>query len=215
MKCAQAIIGVAFVFATGCSQQAVADNKLHPVQAVCVDYEQTGSMAGTTTECHRDWGHQRYTIEDLSMSMMGIQQTHNRHTITTDDQITSWDRGTLQGTVTTNPNYDAWADASSDDVETFTDNMLSGMGFSPTGQTKTIAGEDCSVWSSAQMGQMCFTDDALVLEQVMDMGIVSFSRRAVSVRRGDSGDASNYEVPANVTISDGPNLDAILGGLGN
>ena len=214
MKKRNIATSAAVIVLAACSQAAGAD-RLHPVEAICVDYEQTGAMSGTTTECHRDWGNERYTIEDLSMSVMGMTQRQNRHTIIQGDQIISWDRDTLQGTVTANPNYDAWTSASAGDLEDFTNNMLTSMGFSQTGQTRTIAGESCNVWSSMQMGEMCFTDDAVVLEQSMGMGMISFTRRAVSVRRNDGGENANYQVPSNVSISDGPDLGNLLNGFGN
>lgn len=215
MKYAHLFTGAALLALAACSQEASADAKLHPVEAICVEYEQTGAMAGTTTECHRDWGHQRYTIETLTLSMMGVRRNHNRHVITADDQITSWDRDTNQGTVTTNPMYDQIVSAADGDMESFGNDMIVAMGFSQTGASKTIAGEACNVWSSAAMGQMCFTEDAIVLEQVMSMGPASIARRAVSIRRNDGGEASNYQVPNNVTIAQGPDLDALMGGFGN
>jgi hypothetical protein len=34
---------------------------LHPVEAVCIDYEQSGQMqSGTSTRCHRDFGYEQY-----------------------------------------------------------------------------------------------------------------------------------------------------------
>ena len=211
MKYTNLLTGVAVFAVAACSQDASADDKLHPVQAICVDYVQTGSMEGTVTECHRDWGHERYTIEDLSLNMMGMTNPNNRHTIIADDQITSWDRDTNAGTITTNPMYDDIVQAADGDMESFARDMIVAMGFTQTGTIRTIAGESCEDWTSASMGQMCFTEDAIVLDQTMSMGPTSISRVAVDVRYGDGGDEANYQVPSNVTITQGPDLSAILG----
>jgi hypothetical protein len=209
------LTGVALLALGACSQQANADNRLHPLRALCVDYEQTGTMSGTTTQCHRDWGHEQFQIERLSMSIMGMQRSENKHTIIEDEQVTSWDLDTNVGTVANNPMYDAVVGAAGGDVDQFATNMLTSMGFTDTGTDKEIVGINCSVWNSPQMGQMCFTDDAIMLEQTLNMGIVNFTSRAVDVRRGDAGDASNYQVPNNVTISEAPDISNIMGGFGN
>lgn len=215
MKSIRMITGTVALVLAASTQQASADPKLHPVEAVCIDYEQTGMMSGTATECLRNWAHERYTIEDFTISVMGMTQRHNQHAITVGNQITSWDRDTNVGTVTANPMYDRLASSSSDDIEEFADNMIAAMGFTPTGASQTIAGESCDVYSSAQLGTMCFTSDALVLEQSMDMGMGSFTRRAVSIDRGNGGSDADYQVPDDVTISQGPDLNAIMGGFGN
>ncbi len=215
MNTIRLIASAAIIALTACSQQASAETRLHPVEAVCIDYEQTGMMAGTATECHRNWAHERYTIEDFTMSVMGMTQRHNQHVITVGDQITSWDRDTNVGTVTANPMYDRLVASSSEDIEEFASNMIAAMGFTPTGALQTIAGESCNMYSSPQLGTMCFTSDALVLEQSMDMGMGSFTRRATSIDRGNGGSDGDYQVPDYVTISAGPDLNAILGGFGN
>lgn len=193
-----------------------AADRLHPVEQLCVEYEHSGMMSGTSTECHRNWGHERYTVEDLSMSMMGMTQRQNQHTVYIGDQIYSWDRDTLQGTVTTNPMYDDMVAASDSEVEDLTSDMIAAMGYQATGETHTIAGEGCTIWRSAQLGTACFTSDGIMLEQSMSqMGMGSMDRRAVAVHRGEAGEAANYEVPDEVTISTGPDLGQILGNFGN
>ena len=179
---------------------AMADERLHPVEAVCIEYEQTGVMSGTSIECHRNWGHEAYRIEDFSMSVMGMSQSHNQHSITLGDRIISWDRDTRQGTETANPMYERMVGASRGSIDDYVADMTSAMGFSRTGEVRTISGESCTVWRSRQMGAICFTPDFLVLDQVMGSGMAGFERRATSIRRGDGGDPDNYRVPDDVTI---------------
>ena len=164
----------------------------------CVEYTQTGGMSGTVTECYKDiWT--SYSTEALSMEMMGFTQEHNQNTIRKDGQIYSWDPTTKRGTVTADP----WSETGfAGDPEAQGEAFMDAMGFSPTGQSRTIAGLSCEVRTSAQMGTVCITDDLILLSQSMSMGPMGFERTAISVTRGTSGDSSRYNVPADLVISD-------------
>ncbi|MGD2132116.1 MAG: hypothetical protein PVI23_04940 [Maricaulaceae bacterium] len=171
----------------------------------CITYEQTGGLSGQVIECGTNLA-TTYTIETLELNMLGVTQSQNRHTIRKNGEIISWDLDTLQGTRTDDP----MADVVDGDPEEVAQAFISAMGFSPTGETKSIVGETCEVYASAQMGQACLTPDLLLLEQVLEgMGPASFTRTAVALDRSSSGDPANYEVPDNVTIQQ---ID--LGGFG-
>jgi len=164
----------------------------------CITYEQTGAMSGQVVECSRDL-RTSYSIETLQMSMMGISQNQNRHVIRQNGEIIAWDLDTLQGTRTADP----MADRLDDDSEDIAGRFIAAMGFVSTGAHKTVAGERCEVYSSAQMGRVCLTSDLLLLEQSFDgMGPASFTRTAIEIDRGTEGEPSNYTVPNDVTIRD-------------
>ncbi|MAK61637.1 MAG: hypothetical protein CMK09_11705 [Ponticaulis sp.] len=164
----------------------------------CVEYSQTGGMSGTVTECFKTFW-TSYSSENLKMKMMGFSQEHNQNTIRKDGKIYSWDPTTKRGTVTNDP----WAgtDFKGDPV-TQNEAFLNAMGFSATGETRTIAGLSCAVRTSSQMGTVCITDDLILLSQSMSMGPMSFERVATKVTRGTSGDSARYSVPTDVVISD-------------
>jgi len=177
---------------------ALAACSAEPARAAghCITYEQTGSVSGEVVECSKDLA-TSYAIETLEMSMMGMTQSQHRHVIRKDGEIISWDLDTLEGTRVDDP----MADAVAGDPEDAAQRFIAAMGLSPTGETRSIAGETCAVHASAQMGEVCLTDDLLLLEQTFQgMGPASFTRTAVAVDRSTSGDPAHYEVPADVTI---------------
>lgn len=187
--------------------------KLHPTEAACVTYEMTGQMqSGTTVRCHRDWAYEQYEIQNVSVGFAGMSQTQNSHIITIGDTIYNINVAAGTGTQTINPMYDgivsALQNSSSEDM---TAAFLAQMGMSATGQTKTIAGVNCAVYSSQMMGTVCMTDGGLMLEQsMMGMGQI-----ATSVSIGDGGDDANYTLYQNVTLTQGPDLSNGLQGLIN
>lgn len=173
----------------------------------CVEYTQTGGMSGTVTECYKDmWT--SYSSENLKMKMMGFTQEQNQNTIRKDGKIYNWDPKTKRGTVTNDPMAGT---TFSGDPSAQNQAFMNAMGFSPTGETRTIAGYSCAVQTSAQMGTVCITDDLTLLSQSMSMGPMGFERIASKVTKGTAGDPTRYSVPTDVVISD-VNLPTTPGG---
>lgn len=182
--------------------------QLHPIEAACVDYEMSGQMqSGTTTRCHRNYAYEQYEIQNLTMGIAGFTQSTNQHVITIGDTIYSIDLSTNVGTQTENPMYQQLVDAMDGaDPQEMSDAFITGMGFTPNGATKTIAGYECSVYTSQMMGTACLTTDGLMLEQ----SFMGNTQLATSVEIGTGGADENYTLYENVTINDGPDINAIM-----
>ncbi len=183
---------------------------LHPVEAVCIDYDQSGQMqSGTSTRCHRDFGYEQYEISELTIGMSGFSQTQSTFTVTIGDTIYAIDTDANTATQTVNPMYQGLVDAvDQSGSDAVSDAFLSAMGMTPTGQTNTVVGLTCNVYSSSMMGTACLTDDGLMLEQsVMGTQIIA---TAVTY---DQGVAENYRRHETATITQGPDLSNGLGGL--
>jgi hypothetical protein len=177
---------------------------LHPIEAACIDYEMSGQLQnGGMTRCHRDYAYEQNEIQTIAIGIGGYTQTQRRHVITIGDAIYSIDLNANTGTKTINPFYANIVAALEDSSpEEMAQAFLSAMGLSPTGETKTVADANCSVYNSSMMGQVCLTGGGLMLEQVF-MGNTT---RAVSVSIGDGGDDANYTLYQNVPITEGPDL---------
>lgn len=184
--------------------------KLHPVEAVCIDYEQSGQMqSGTSTRCHRDFGYEQYEISETTIGMAGFSQTQSTFTITIGDTIYAINTDTNTATQTVNPMYQGIADAvAQSGSDTVSDAFLNAMGMSPTGQTKTVIGLTCNVYSSSMMGSACLTSDGLMLEQ----SVMGTDVTAISLTY-DEGVSENYRRHETATITQGPDLSNGLGGL--
>ncbi|MEC7289769.1 MAG: hypothetical protein VXW22_06740 [Pseudomonadota bacterium] len=186
--------------------------QLHPVDAVCIDYEQSGQMqSGTSTRCHRDYGYEQYEISELTIGMAGFSQTQSTFTVTIGETIYAIDEDANTATATVNPMYQPMVDAvAQSGSNAVSGAFLSAMGLTPTGQTQTVVGLTCNVYSSSMMGSACLTDDGLMLEQnVMGTQVIA---TAVTY---DEGIAENYRRHESATITQGPDLSNGLGGLLN
>ena len=177
---------------------------LHPVEAACITYEMTGQMMnGTTTRCHREHAYEQYEIQNMTVGIAGLTQSQNTHTITIGDTIYAIDLDNNTGTQTTNPMYQSLVSSmQGQDPEEMSNAFISAMGYTPTGETKTIVNYDCLVYNSAQLGTVCLTTNGLMLEQ----SVMGNTTTAVSISVGDGGEDANYTLYQNVTISEGPDL---------
>jgi hypothetical protein len=178
--------------------------KVHPVESACLDYELTGQMMnGTIKRCHRAHGHESYEIQNFTMGIAGFKQTQNQHTIIIGDTIYAIDLANKTGTRTKNPMYDSLVTSmKGKSTEEMSNAFITGMGYSPTGESRTVANMKCRVYRSAQMGTVCLTDDALMLEQ----SFMGNTTRAVKVAVGEEGDDAGYSLYKDVEISEGPDL---------
>lgn len=189
---------------TAAAQAGDKSVKLHPVKAACIDYEMSGQiMNGTTKRCHRDYAHEVFEIQKLKMGIAGFTQSQNQHNITIGDIIYSINLSTNSGTKTKNPMYDSLVSSmKGKSAKEMSNAFVAGMGYSPTGATKKIADHNCNVFNSAQMGNVCLTEDGLMLEQ----NFMGNTTKAVNVAVGEAGDDANYTLYKKVPISEGPDL---------
>ena len=185
--------------------------KMHPVEIICIDYVSSGQMMnGTLTNCHRGWAYERYEILFSEIGFAGAMQTENQHTNYIGDTIYAINLETNTGTQTVNPMYAGLASAMENSTsEEMSAAFVTAMGYTPTGESKTIASNDCNVYSAAQKGTICLTPHGLMLEQ----DFLGNKQLAVSVSIGDGGEDANYTPYQTVPITDGPDLSNGLEGL--
>jgi len=178
--------------------------RLHPLESACVEYALTGQMMnGTVSRCHRKYGYESFDIQDGTMTFGGFTQPQKQNTIVIGDTIYSIDLEKLTGTRTTNPMYEKMvSQLAGKSPEEMKDTFMTSMGFVATGESKTIAGHDCGVFSSSMMGTMCMSDDGLMLEQT----VMGNTRTATSVSIGESGADENYDQYTRVSITEGPSM---------
>lgn len=185
--------------------------RLHPVEKMCITYVSSGQvMNGTTTSCHRKWAYERYEIVYSEVGFAGITQTQNQHTIYIGDQIYAIDLDKNTGTQTTSPAYAGLAAAMrNSDPSQMSATFIASMGFTPTGESKTIANMDCDGYSAAQLGTACLTPEGVMLEQEF----MGNRQVAESVTFSEGGDDRNYTLYQKVPITEGPDLSNGIGGL--
>jgi len=186
--------------------QSFAAERLHPVEKVCISYQMQGPlMKGGTTRCHRQYGFESFEIQDMEVGVAGLVQKQQSHNISIGDQLYSIDRATNTGTVTTNPMYAPLVrsiEQHGNNAEAIGKAFMSGMDFQPTGQRKDIAGKSCNVLASPNVGRICLSDDALMLEQ----DFAGMKQIAVEVAVGEDGGEENYELYQTVQLRQGVDL---------
>ena len=189
---------------------ALADNpRFLPVESYCLVREASGMMAGQVSECACEWGYRRYEIHDITMNAGGMTIPNRQHIIYEGPQITTLNPDTNTGTVIQNPMYDAMVTAAQNgDHQAVLESIVQALGGSFTGETREIAGLQCNVATSPMLGNLCISDNGLMLELAMAGGVMN--QVATSVELDTCGDMANYQVPADATITEGPDLGTVL-----
>ena len=183
--------------------------KLMPIEKACVDYQHAGQMMnGTSKRCFRNWGYEMVEIQTLTIGIAGFSQSQNQHVVTIGDQIYSINLDTNTGTVATNPLYQGVVDAVADaDPAEFGQTMLAAMGYVPSGATKTIAGSQCTMYNSPQLGSVCaIPESAIVLEQ----SFMGNTQTATNVDTSTGGPDADYVRHQSAEIGAAPNLGDIM-----
>lgn len=191
----------------GFSASAVhSSDRFHSIEKMCVSYQMVGQLVnGTIKRCHRNYAHEWFEIRDLETGIAGITQRQNEHTIVIGDKIYAIRPAQGTGTVTQNPMYQSFKDAlarSGNNIDAISQTFFNAMGFQATGETKTIAGYQCTVQSSQSIGKGCFTPDFVMLEQ----SFLGNTQTATKVSIGDDGGSENYDLWQKVSLSEGLDL---------
>ncbi len=199
-------IALGLFIAASSSVSLAADTRLHPLEAYWIKYSQEGMMqSGEIVQQCRNWCNEMAETTKTTMSMGGFSQSTNQKSITIRDTIynVDLDKGTV--TKTANPMYDSLVQSlqnSGNDQTAMMQAWLKALGYQSTGNTRTVAGETCTDYTSAQLmgSTTCLTDDGLALyTEVAVAGMQPMVRKAVEVRRNDPGKAEDYGIPKGST----------------
>lgn len=194
---------------------AFAEDRLHPLEAYCVEYRVSGVQSGTVIECQRGYGVQRVEIQDLKpdqntdLPRLHHRVIHDSDTVIAIDLTTRRATRVRQDSEETLLTYVAGSDGT-DIAEDF----ARALGGEATGENRQIAGETCEVWES-QGGDLdaswCMTSDGLLLSFTMPQ----MMKKAVRVEVGTGGPSEHYRVPADVRIVDAGDPAAVNSMLGS
>ena len=189
------------------SAAAMADTpKLHPIGELCVAYKTGGQMMkGESIQCHRRNAYESYRVETTTIKIPGMTQTQHQTVVTIGPDIYTINQQAGTATKTKNPMYDGMAKS---EGMTPADYARS-MGMSPDGSTQEYLGIVCNVYRNPQLGEICMTDDGILLRMKMPQ----MTQTATEVRRGDAGDPAVYDLPNQVRVTEGPDLSQGLQGL--
>ncbi len=189
------------------SQLAVAADKFHPIEKMCIWYRTDGQlMKGNSVRCHRKFGLEWFEIQEMEIGMAGIVQKQNTHNIGIRDKLYAIDTITKSGTESVNPMFAPMQQAISrhgSSPEAMGKAFISAMQFRPTDKTKTIAEHRCTVYVSPAVGHACLGESgALMLEQSVMGNVQTATRVAI----GEDGGDDNYTLYQRVDLRQGIDL---------
>lgn len=191
--------GMALALALGSAgPSAAAEVKFYPIESFTIVYGYEGVQVGSSTLHVRDFGGKRAELKFLASSAAGYPATTRERVVTEGAIVTTVDLATKAGVRIENPMYSRMVQAIPPEG---TEGVAPGTGYIrslggiETGETKTIAGETCTVWTVAAFGQsQCLAIDGLPLEIVSGTFGVMSTQTAVEVRRNDPGPDDAFSI---------------------
>lgn len=194
MQSAKSVSGVGLAAALALiagGPAAAEDIRFYPLESFSIVYRHEGTQTGTTVLHSRNYGHLRAELRDLTLTFAGLNQVQKERAVIDGRTITTVNLQTNTATRIENPIYDqivAGIARQGGDGLAAGLAFIRAMGGAETGETKTIAGETCNVWTiPALQQQHCIAPDGLPLEVTSKLGGIPLAQVAVEVRRGDGG----------------------------
>lgn len=187
-----------------------AERRLDRIETYTVVYAQTGVMTGTMTVHSREFGNRRAELADVVVAVGTMKLPMKQRTIVEGDRVTSIDEAAGTAEVTKHPEYAKTVEAMarSTDAEAVNELLKTVWSASPTGATRTYAGEECNELVSADgSSSYCVTGDGIFLFLSQGPPQMRFERTATAVRRGDGGPDDAFRVPAGIHVTDGGGSD--------
>jgi hypothetical protein len=172
-----------------------------------VEYALSGVRSGTEVLYWDDWGGRQARYTKASLTMMSITQTTDDWVITLPDVVYAIDMKTKTATRSVNPAKAFAEGLSEDELEEIGRRMTEAMGAKKVG-TDTVAGLSCEIWRTEALSTETCTHKNVPLRSKSGMGGMQFAIVATKIELDASVDQSHFQVPADVTVREAPEIPA-------
>ena len=191
-------------------------HKLHPVESYCIDYTERGTFRGEgwTKICSRNFGAETFSVS-YSVGEGGNGLTGEKwntlchlHTIEVGDKVYTIDLVGDAAIMQQNSQLGLKrASAAAYAAEKTLDAYVAPYGYTPTGETDTVAGVPCFEYEHENgAAKACYSKDLLLLRSMFSTGFASHELVATSVSIGETGGDENYRLYESRSILElGPN----------
>jgi hypothetical protein len=183
--------------------------KRYGIESGVVEYAVSGAQKGTETLYFDRWGQREATYTDTELSFAGISRKQNTLNILEGEVGYNIDLATRAGTRTTNPLFRKILDRSPDkNLGDLGLRMLEEMGGVKIG-TEEVAGKLCDVWEIKNLQSKSWLWKVVTLKVQVKMAGMEVTKTAVRFEEGLAIPNDKFAVPADVKISDGPDLQKV------
>ena len=184
------------------AEAADADERLHPVEQYCIEYQPSGAMRGGWTRvCSRNYGAESFTV-NYNEGKGGNSRTGEEwvtvchtQTIQIGGMNYTFDLNDDIGIAFENQQYPIQVAAARAYFEQGSPDAYLGVwGFEPTGTQEVVAGLTCNNYENpAQRVRQCYTEDLLMLKSE-GTGFLKYVLTATQVEVGVDGGDENYRL---------------------
>lgn len=184
--------------------------KRYGIKSAIVEYEIHGMRTGTEKLLFDNWGAKEAKYEKGKISVAGFTVEDNKLSITDGEWTYTIDLKANTGSKIKTPFIDKMAEAAgTNDLTEIGERIMRSMGGKIIGQEE-ILGKQCDIWEIKSAGSKSWVWNWVTLKTEVNFMGNSITITAVRFEEDASIPASTFEIPDNVTISDGPDLNSIM-----
>ncbi len=175
----------------------------------------TGTMSGKETIYFDNWGWLEAKYTETTIKVAGFTQKTKQLTLLDGEWTYNIDLNTNKGTKMKTPLFDelnASAKSKGNDLTDTGEEMMKQMGARKVGKG-VIAGKNCDIWEIKDMGTKTWVYNGVGLKVETGFAGMKIVQEAKSAKFNVAIPAGKLKLPANATITEGPDISDIMKGL--
>ncbi len=141
------IFFLTLVLSVGIYAQKKSNYKVFPFKTGIIEYQKTGKTKGTTTKYIDDYGYKQADYTESVTKIFGMKTKENSGSILIGPTVYAIDYKKNTANKSENPVYDTYAN-SKGDYDKLGKQAMEALGFTDTGKTGTVLGNQCKIWKS-------------------------------------------------------------------
>ena len=180
--------------------------KRYPFRSAIIELHYGGSASGKQMIYIDDFGQREMSFDSLTMKMMDMDMPNYKMQIRKGDTLYQIDF--VRGTATEGVSHVNEADER--DMSAFGEAMARGMGMKKDSVEQVVAGQNCTVWSSDQMGTKTWTWNNIILKSEATVGGDTIHLEATSVDIDVPVPPERFDPPGGIHYTTAEEMQSML-----
>ncbi len=194
----------------GSSATTIPDSlKRYPFRSAIIELRYSGSAKGKQMIYIDDFGLKEANIDSLTMNMMGMELPNYKMHIQNGDSVYEVDF--VRGLATKGVSHLSAGDRKA--MSSMGEEMAKGMGMKKLDKQEVVAGQPCTVWTSAEMGTTSWLWHNISLKSESRIGDDTIHLEAVSVHLDVPVPSERFDPPGGIHYTTQEEIESMLNKL--
>ncbi len=187
-----------------------ANYKVFPFKSGIIEYQKTGKTKGSSIKYIEDYGYKQADYGESVTKMLGMKTEQKEGTILIGPMVYAIDYENNSIAKGKNPVYELYAN-SNGNYEELGNQAMENLGFTNTGKTGIILGNECEIWKG-NLGEI-WTWKGLALKSTTKLLGMKMEEIATKIIIDTKVPANKFEVPKDMEIKEQQISEGLEGGL--